>query len=208
MPLLLQDNAMRIFYISLTIFVLIVAWLLNKPIPKQPVVARAFTDAEVEYIEKSFDYAMETLKDGDAFDWSAAGVNARISASAIFLSNQKADCRHYVEIMRTADSQRTEKGLACKRSGEQGWCRLSYDVPQSCALEKTDSQLAKRARFSIMQGAQMIDGLLGNDVSMGNGGLAPSSPTIDPINTGRPNVEKPKVTPHDFHPPMPWEKSK
>lgn len=199
---------MRTFYISVAVFIAIVAWLLNKPIPKQSQVARAFTDAEVEYIEKSFDYAMDTLKPDEHFDWSVAGVNARISASSSFVSSQKADCRYYVEVMRTADDQRTENGIACKRTDEDGWCRVVGDnVPQSCALEKTASQEAKRARFAIMQGVQVVDEMLGGNVSVSGDGLAPSRPG-GISGPGFSPVEKPDLKPSDFRPPMFWEKEK
>lgn len=157
---------MRTFYIATAVFVLLVAWLLHKPIPKQAQVARAFTDAEVEYLEKTFDYAMESLKAGEHMDWSAAAVNGRISVGKEYTSAQKIQCRNYIEIARTYDAQKVESGIACKRVGKDGWCRLNPDDAQSCALEVAESSLIKRGRFSILQGNQMIDTLMGTRVDM------------------------------------------
>lgn len=194
---------MKTFYISVAIFIALVAWLLNKPIPKQAQVARAFTDAEVIYIDKSFDYAMDNLKEGEHADWSTAGVNGRISVGQLFKSKLKADCRNYVEIARTYDAQKTESGVACKRHDEEGWCRLPTKVPQSCALEVTESSITKRTRYAIMQGSQMIDRALGTSVNVSNDHLAPPVPTVPSIG-GLPEVHAPDIS-TDVHLPAPWE---
>lgn len=201
---------MRTFYITLAIVVAWVAWQLNKPIPKKQQVARAFTDAEVEYLEKTFDYAMDNLKAGEHMDWSAAAVNGRIAAGAPYTSKQKADCRNYVEVARTYNAQKVESGIACKRSGKEGWCRLHMNDAESCALEVAESSLIKRARFAILQGNQIIDKMMGTRVEMDTNGLVPSMPSVrtpDMPSVEMPHIEQPDAA-RTIHSILPWNNPK
>jgi len=198
---------MRTFYIALTVFILIVAWLLNKPIPKKPQVERAFTAAEIDYLEKTFDYAMETLGEGEYLDWSAAGVNGRISVSKQFDSSRGAQCRKYVEVARTYKAQKVESALACKRSGKDGWCRVYGENPPSCALEVQESMLAKQTRYAILQGEQIIDEATRDAMNIDPSKMLPSLPKMHmPAmpSLGIPEVETPDMP--SLRPPMPWDK--
>lgn len=199
---------MRTFYIATAIFLLFIAWLLHKPIPRAPQVAREFTDSEIEYLEKTFDYAMETLKAGEHMDWSVAAVNGRISAGKEYVSTQKASCRNYIEIARTYDAQKVESGIACKRVGKDGWCRLNPDNAQSCALEVAESSLAKRGRFAILQGSQMIDQLMGKRIDVDGSRLVPHAPSVGLPAVNAPHMQKPDIEPGDFRPPLPWDPEK
>lgn len=201
---------MRTFYIALLLVALWVVWMLNKPIPQKARIAREFTDAEIEYLEKSFDYAMETLEDGKYFDWQAAAVNGRISAGKAYESSQKATCRPYVEIARTFDAQKVDSGIGCKRSNKEGWCRVHGENPQSCALEVQESMLTKRARFAIMQGTQMLDNTVSSVMGIDPASMLPkaphmrmpSMPNVGPIDT----PSAPDFDTRDLRPPMPWDK--
>lgn len=195
---------MRTFYISLAIFIALVAWLLHKPIPEPAQGARALTDSEVLYVEKTFNYAMDNLKQGEHMDWSVAGINGRISVGKLYQSKMKVECRNYVEIARSYVAQNTEAGIACRRQGNEGWCRLGPNVPQSCALEVMESSFSKSMRFAAMQGSHMIDSALGTNVNVGSDGLAPPTPTISGIGGGLPDVNMPDVG-GDVHVPAPWE---
>lgn len=198
---------MRTFYIASALFVLLIVWLLNKPIAHQRQVAREFTDSEIAYLEKSFDYAMDMLKPGEHMDWSVAAVNGRVSAGKEYTSTQKANCRQYVEISRTYEAQKVDSGIACKRVGKDGWCRIHGTNPPSCALEITESTLKKRSRFAILRGTQIIDDLLGTSIGVDSNSLMPSAPRVhaDIPSVGRPSISKPDIEPGDLRPPMPWD---
>lgn len=199
---------MRTFVIALALVGLFVVWLLNKPIPQKTQVARAFTDSEIEYLEKSFDYAMDTLEDGQTYDWSVAAVNGRISAGKTYQSKQKATCRPFAEVARTHSAQKVDAGAACKRVGREGWCRVYGENPQSCALEKQEAMLTKRTRFAIMQGTQMLDSAASTILGIDPGSMLPNAPHVSspdmpyvgPI--GAPSLD---LEPRDFRPPMPWD---
>lgn len=196
---------MRTFYITIAIVLLWVTWQLHRPIPKQAQVARAFTDSEIDYLEKSFDYAMDNVKAGGHLDWSAAGVNGRIAAGNPYQSTQKARCRNYIEISRTFDAQKVDSGIACKRSGKDGWCRVHGKDPQSCALEVAESSAIKRARFAILQGNQMIDDGMSKRLNIDTSRLIPSMPDVSAPNMpsfDMPDFEKPDIS---LRPPMPWD---
>ena len=197
---------MRTFYITLLVLLGLVAWLLNKPIAKQAQVARSFSDSEIEYLEKNFNYAMENARAGEYSDWSVAAVNGRIAAGAPYRSKQKAACREYVEVARTYDAQKVESGVACKRQGKDGWCRIPKGNPESCALEVMESSLKKRARFAILAGSQAIDSVMGMRVNMSTDGLVPNAPSISTPSLHAPDINTPDIEPGDFRPPMPWDK--
>lgn len=203
---------MKTFYIALALFILFVAWLLNKPIPRKPQVARAFTAAEIDYLEKSFDYAMDNLKEGEYLDWSAAAVNGRISVGKTYTSSQKATCRPYVEVARTTTSQKVEHALACKRTGKDGWCRVYGENPPSCALEEPESFITKQTRFAILQGNQMIDSAMGKIMGIDPKSMLPKMPSVDmPDMPGigtLPDVSLPDIDPGDFRPSLPWDSKK
>jgi len=199
---------MRTFYIALSVFILCVAWLLHKPIPRKAPVAREFTDSEIEYLEKSFDYAMDNMKQGEYLDWSAAAVNGRISVGNVYQSKQKATCRNYIEIARTYEAQKVESGIACKRTSKDGWCRLKVNDAESCALELVESPITKRSRFAILQGSQIIDDLLGTGINADKERLSPHAPSGSMPTLGPVGISKPDLEPSDFRPPMPWDPSK
>jgi hypothetical protein len=200
---------MRTFYIATALFTLFVLWLLNKPIPKQQPVARAFNGAEIDYLEKSFDYAMDTLKEGEYLDWSAAAVNGRISVGKVYESGKKATCRKYVEVARTYDAQKVDAGVACKRVGKDGWCRVHGENPQSCALEVAESSIMKQSRYAILQGSQMLDAAMAKTMGIDVKGMTPSAPQVGrpgvPSLGQMPEFQKPEFEPGDFRPPMPWD---
>lgn len=197
---------MRTFYIAAAIFTVFVIWLLNKPIPKREQVARAFTDAEIEYLEKSFDYAMDNTPKGEYLDWSVAAVNGRIAAGEEYTSKRNSECRRYVEVARTYEAQKVDSGIACKRQGDkEGWCRIHEGNPETCALEVPESILKKRMRYAIMTGNQTIDRLLSTRIGIDTDGMIPhvpgiKTPYIGPIDT--PDID---IQPGDLRPPMPWD---
>ncbi len=198
---------MRTFYIASSLFILLILWLVNKPIESNQQIAREFQDAEISYREKSFDYSMDNLKSGQFHDWAVAGVNGRIAAGDLYTSKQKISCRNYVEVSRTHEAQKVESGIACKRADKSGWCRVKIGDPESCALENTESALAKRLRFSIMQGNQTIDNATGKHVNINSNNLTPSAPTNITIPSlgPLPEIKSPDFDPADLRPPMPWD---
>lgn len=197
---------MRTFYITLALVVCWVAWQLHKPIPKQAQYAREFTDSEIEYLERSFDYAMDNLKSGEQFDWSTAGVNGRIAVGDEYQSKQKATCRNYIEIARTYDSQKIDSGIACKRDDEDGWCRLHIGNAESCALEVAESPYAKRMRYAILQGNQILDEVMATRVHVDTSKLIPKAPHITVPSIGPIDVPHPDLGDISLRPPLPWDK--
>lgn len=203
---------MRTFYIASALFVLFIAYLLQKPIPKQQQVARSFSASEIDYLEKSFDYAMDSLKEGEFLDWSAAAVNGRISVGNAYESRKGATCRQYVEVARTHDAQKVTGGIACKRQGKDGWCRIQdQHAPQSCALEVMESSVAKQSRYAILRGSQMLDQAWSKVTGVDVKGMLPNAPHIKAPgmpDVTAPDVSMPDFEPGDFRPPMPWDPQK
>ena len=204
---------MRTFYISLGLFLILLIWLLNKPIAHQAREFHGFNAPELHYLERNFDYAMDNLPAGKHYDWKTASVTGRIAASEPFESKAKATCRAYTEVYVTSKRQGLTKGYGCKRQGKDGWCRLDAQDVQSCALEELEWSVSKRARIAMMQGGQLVDqttgmvkreaGQLANDVNNLHGPSVPDAPDIS-----MPSFEMPDIDLKDFRPPMPWDSEK
>lgn len=202
-------RAMKTFYIASALFILFIAYLLNKPIENKGDVARAFSDSEILYLERVFDYAMNNLKAGESMDWKITATNGRITAGESYESTQGANCRNFVEVSRTQTAQKVDSGVACQRAGNDGWCRVYGDNPKSCALEVAESMVRKKARYAILTGIQTIDSVLGTRVGgVDTSGLNPTVPPINRPSLGKlPDIDTPDIKPSDLRPPMPWDAS-
>lgn len=116
--------------------------------PPQPPVAtqqvgkasfNALTKAEQDFYHKSFDYAMETLKDNATYEWRTATAYGTITAGRHFISNSKATCRKFSETYAFASGSGTMQGVGCKRQGHEGWCKLKESDMLSCAFEPPET---------------------------------------------------------------------
>jgi hypothetical protein len=92
-------------------------------------------DAEREYYDKSFDYALETLKDDGVYEWRTATANGVIRAGKRFISKSKSTCRSFSESYTLGKYSGGMKGFGCKREGKDGWCKLRESSMLSCAFE-------------------------------------------------------------------------
>ena len=204
---------MRTFFISLGLFLLLLVWLLNKPIERQAREFRGFSAPELQYLERTFDYAMDNLPASKHYDWQTSSVTGRIAASEPFESQAKSICRAYTEVYVTSKRQGLTKGYGCKRQGKDGWCRLDAQDVQSCALEDLEWSVSKRARIAMMQGGQMIDqatGMVSSEANqLANDARNIHGPSIpDAPNVSMPSFSAPDIDLKDFRPPMPWDPEK
>lgn len=111
-------------------------------VAKQPAwgeLYEALTKVERDYYHSMFDYAMEAAVDGQAISWMVddSGTSGQIIPGAAFITKYDLPCRPYEEYMRRPDAgeQRFE-GVACKRDGKPGWCRLTKKSLPTCAFER------------------------------------------------------------------------
>lgn len=108
--------------------------------------AAGLSDAEQEYYEKVFDYAMGTVKPGETYKWESYGGKGEIAPGENFVSKSKAVCRNFTESYAIGGKQGKADGIACRREGREGWCRLKEGNALTCALEETASDMQKRLK--------------------------------------------------------------
>jgi hypothetical protein len=94
------------------------------------------TEPEKAYYEQMFDYTMDNTKPGEGYEWSTYSAKGKITAETVFLSKSKGQCRNFSEIFYAAGKPYPYDGIACKRQGRDGWCRLKQGDALTCAMEK------------------------------------------------------------------------
>jgi hypothetical protein len=95
------------------------------------------SDAEKSYYEKMFDYTMDTTAPGQGYEWQTYGAKGKIIADKVFVSKSKGQCRNFSELFYVGKTAYPYDGVACKRQGSSGWCRLKQDDALTCALERS-----------------------------------------------------------------------
>jgi hypothetical protein len=114
-------------------------------------------DAESNYYEDIFSYAMETVPNGKSYQWqTASGASGTLLIQAEFPSKSSTTCRPYAESFVIAGQEGTASGYGCRRVGREGWCRIlqTRDAPVlSCALEKSPTEY-DRKKLEVEQGVQ------------------------------------------------------
>jgi|GEM_PF-4415797 len=96
-----------------------------------------------DYYVKAFNYGMETAKPNENYSWKAQNASGIIIASEKYTSKSQATCRNYNEIFVLGDKKSSFSGVACKRNGEAGWCRLKPEDAHTCALETSPDAMDK-----------------------------------------------------------------
>ncbi|MDX1974238.1 MAG: hypothetical protein SFT92_01035 [Rickettsiales bacterium] len=97
---------------------------------------RELSQQEKEYYVRIFDYTMDYVQGGQSYAWQTHGGKGDIAVEEPFTSKSKTLCRKYKEQLIIANKQTTIAGIACKRQGRDGWCRLKEDNALTCAMEK------------------------------------------------------------------------
>jgi hypothetical protein len=91
---------------------------------------------EKDYYVKVFEYVMDTITTKEPYPWKSSDNNiGAISVGETFTSKSKAICRPYSETFDVGGYKGTNEGIACKRVGNEGWCRLKKTDALTCALE-------------------------------------------------------------------------
>lgn len=170
------------------------AWLLYEavirpPAPVAPESSAAWlSPAEQEYYRKVFDYAMDNTDAGQSYAWKSYGGSGDISPGKPFVSKSKSACREFSEHIRVGGAEETRSGIACRREGREGWCRLEKGQALTCALETPAIQAGTEASANI--GVPPVNMPSGGS----GGGYSASSPNVGApgVDTSRRNTETPK----------------
>lgn len=93
------------------------------------------TAADQSYHGQIFDYVMTAVEPGVSYAWKTTSVRGAITADAGYKSKSGSLCRAFREEIETAYAKGQQQGIACKRGGDDGWCRLNKDNAQTCAME-------------------------------------------------------------------------
>ena len=97
----------------------------------------SLSDAEKTYYEKVFDYSMDTVQGGGKYEWKSYSGNGAISIADTFVSKSGATCRNFTETFVVQGQNGIDKGVGCKRRGQDGWCKLDLNKAKTCSFEDT-----------------------------------------------------------------------
>jgi hypothetical protein len=119
-------------------------WYALRPAPApQPALVHAsprpgeLSQVEKEYYIQLFDYAMANSLEGAPYPWQSSDINrGEIIAGKAFTSKSSATCRPFTERFTVGGYSGAFEGIACRREGAEGWCRLKTGDALTCALER------------------------------------------------------------------------
>jgi hypothetical protein len=97
--------------------------------------------AEQTYYAKSFNYTMDNIQPGQKFDWASYSGKGSITVDKPFVSKSGSSCRNFTETFTVKGVSGGDRGVGCKRGGEEGWCRLSPSSALTCALDEPANSL-------------------------------------------------------------------
>ncbi|MFW0776940.1 MAG: hypothetical protein ACN2B6_04385 [Rickettsiales bacterium] len=155
------------------------------------------SDVEKEYYVKVFDYAIATISADGQYDWKSSDTNnGVITAGELFTSKSGYTCRGFAEAFNIGGEQGQHQGIACKRKGADGWCRLKESDALTCALETPATAVANynfpgadttTPNIAISGG---IGGIGGISIPSTPGGSRPSSPDMPGAPAGTSSTNK------------------
>jgi len=98
------------------------------------------SSVEKEYYIQVFDYTMGVIEGGKSYEWQGHNGNkGKISVEKPFQSKSSATCRNFSETFDIGGQKGKAEGIACKRNGDEGWCRLKKSDALTCALEQPNN---------------------------------------------------------------------
>ena len=96
--------------------------LLTSPMPRNPTIRKcSINDGR-------------HLRAGSTYDW-ASYERGGIGVGKLFVSKSGSNCRDFTENYTVQGQAATDRGIACKRSGKDGWCKLREGNATTCAME-------------------------------------------------------------------------
>jgi hypothetical protein len=93
------------------------------------------SDAEKSYYEQIFGYSMDNLAGGQRYTWKSYSGFGSIVVEDVFISKSGYPCRGYAETYNVQNQEGAYRGIACKRQGKEGWCKLKPGNAKTCAME-------------------------------------------------------------------------
>lgn len=150
------------------------------------------SDAERSYYDQIFGYTMDNTEAGKRYEWASYSGHGSIHVDDIFVSKSGYPCRPYSETFKVQDIDGAYRGIACKRQGKDGWCRLKPNNANTCAMED------KSFMFSMpsLSGPNVTIGTVGNPL---DGINSPTAPTVNTnVNVNAPNAPKTDTAGADY----------
>jgi len=148
-------------------------------------------DPEKDYYIKVFNYSMETVQPDQHYDWKSYSGNGSITVKKAFVSPSGTNCRNFSETFVVQGQKGMDKGVGCKRKGQDGWCKLDpTKEAKTCSFEDTN-------RF--FGGVNLSAPTIGTP-SLGGGGSVGSAPSANVnvnanVNTSvNTNIDKKDLT--------------
>ena len=114
-------------------------------------------DTERHYYSLVFNYAMNNVSDDKPYDWQSHSGNGSIRISKAYISKSGYICRNFSESYLVLGTEGVSQGVACKRGGNGGWCRLRLNDALTCAMEPPANgvQAAMRSASEMLGDAEL-----------------------------------------------------
>ncbi len=154
------------FILKQALILLALASACHAVAPLKPALApfRHLTEDERDYYDRVFSYAMETQAEDQEFPWKTYASYGIFMAKAPFESKQGTVCRPFQERFTIGGESSAYAGFACRRVGEEGWCKLKEGDFLSCALSPRPSfvdQAVEDAERTLQRGENSLNTQIG-----------------------------------------------
>lgn len=110
------------------------------PIPPGSPIAQ-LSNVEQDYYRQVFDYVMTATDPGKSYLWETHSAHGKITPLKPFQSKLGSTCRNFKEEYVIGGVDSSGDGVACKRAGNSGWCRLNKNDALTCAMESSGNPL-------------------------------------------------------------------
>lgn len=112
-----------------------------------------------DYYLRVFNYVMDNIKNDEPYHWESNKEKGDIRVGEEYISKSKSLCRNFTETFVIDNQSGKSEGAACKRDGNNGWCRLKNTDAHTCALEEPEGftdNLINDAEGVLGKGNEMI----------------------------------------------------
>ncbi len=141
----------------------------------------SLSSAEQAYYDMVFSYTMEVNEAGKPYAWESYNAKGSILPGERFVSKSGYTCRNFTQTFVIGGQNGKDGGVACKRLGRDGWCRLNHGNALTCAMEDSGPLI----------GTPGIPAINAPSVSVGGGNMDFRSPSMPHTPNMPSNLEAP-----------------
>lgn len=109
---------------------------------------KAMTDPERAAYSAYFYYAMNTLGNGQAYQWANGNINGTIMPTSSFTNHVGDRCRSFKEVLKVHTVEQKLTGTSCDNN-DGSWCKLKPNATPMCGLGGGQPSMVDSVKDSV-----------------------------------------------------------